>query len=97
MQNRPLNALDRRRKPRRRGTARLFVLGAAFVASAAATNTAATRLHAAGPGVMRDAHPIDPDPPQRTDTRELTFAIQPAPLADVLAAFEMLTGIRVEG
>jgi catecholate siderophore receptor len=85
-------AIDRRRKPRRRGTARLFVLGAAFVASATASDICVSNLYAAEP---RRAVAGAPDSPAAQDSQPLVFAIRPAPLADVIAEFERITQIKV--
>jgi catecholate siderophore receptor len=93
MQNRSFRTLERRRKPRRRGTARLFVLGAAFAASTAVPTSIAT-LHAA----RRWTHavPVDVnDAVQSQDTQTLRFAIPAGPLADVLTAFEKQTRVKV--
>jgi catecholate siderophore receptor len=92
MHNRPFSTIDRRRKPRRRGTARLFVLSAAFVASATASTTLTASLFAAEPPLAA----VGADTAlEAQDTRQLSFSIQPAPLGDVLTAFEQLTGVKV--
>ena len=91
MQNRPFTTLSPRKKARRRGTTRLFVLGAAFAASAAASGTVGTRVHAAA-AMARDAQEGERARP--ADTPPIAFAIQPGPLADVLRAFEQKTGLR---
>jgi catecholate siderophore receptor len=80
MYNRSIATTRRRRKPRRRGTARLFVLGATFAACAAAHGPLATRVHAAV---------------QAEEAAPQQFAIQAGPLADVLAAFEQATQIEI--
>ena len=87
----PLFITGKPRKPRRRGTARLFVLGGAFVTSAAASAGIATPIHAAE---VRWTGGIS-DTAQAQDSRTISFAIPAAPLADVLAAFEQLTRIKV--
>ena len=92
MFNRSMKTTDKRRKPRRRGTARLFVLGAAFAASAAAPGRLATPALAAE---MRWSAVDAKDAAQVQDAQPVRFAIQPAPLADVLAAFEQLTQVKV--
>jgi catecholate siderophore receptor len=94
MRNRSLNPFTRRRKSRRRGAARLFVLGAAFAASATVSDGVGIRVQAAG-RVTTDGRHAPADPLQATDGRRVTFAIQPGPLGDVLAAFEAVTGLRV--
>jgi catecholate siderophore receptor len=86
MQNRSFAAVDRRRKPRKRGTARLFVLSAAFAASAVASPYA----NGVRPAVAAATNPVDVQ-----DTQQLRFAIPPAPLGDVLREFESLTQVRV--
>jgi catecholate siderophore receptor len=89
MQNRSPRTADRRRKGRRRGTARLFVLGAAFAASATA-GTLHTPVYAAEkrpPAAGADA--------AAAQEAQLRFAINPAPLRDVLAEFERITQVKV--
>src|SRR5688572_15249959 len=88
MQNRSPKAADRRRKNRRRGTARLFVLGAAFAASATA-GTLHTPIYAAEKRLAAGA-----DAPAAQEA-QLRFAINPAPLSDVLAEFERVTQVTV--
>lgn len=91
MYHRTFKTADKRPR-RRRGTARLFVLGAAFVASGAPAGRLAAPVHASEmPGVAIDAG----DPAQAPDAPTLRFAIPAAPLADVLAAFERLTRITI--
>jgi catecholate siderophore receptor len=90
MYNRSFSTFARRRKPRRRGTARLFVLGAALAASTASTATTAT-LYASGPRVLVDATGAT----EAQDTQLLRFAIPAGPLTDVLAAFERQTQVKV--
>ena len=92
MYNRSLKCRVARRKPRRRGTARLFVLGAAFVASSAAPGVPVARLHAAD---VRWADGTTTSENQGQDQRTVSFSIAAAPLADVLAAFERVTGIEI--
>ena len=89
MHNRTFKTIHPRRKPRRRGTARLFVLSAAFVASAAAPGQGARIVHAAE-ATVDTAKGLDAQ-----DTQQLQFAIRPAPLGDVLAQFERITGVKV--
>ena len=91
MYRRSLHAIERRRKPRKRGTARLFVLGAAFAASTASGKVVAP-IHAAEP---RWAAVGTAGAPEAQDTQQLRFAIQAAPLGDVLAEFERITQVKV--
>ena len=92
MYNRRFTPLTPRRKARRRGTARLFVLGAAFAASTATGGPLATRLHAAS-GVTRATQSRGAATGQ--SALPIAFAIQPGPLASVLPAFEQMTRTRV--
>ena len=68
------------RRGRKRGTARLFVLSAAFAAavSAHAPRTAAAQT-----------------PPASTQASAVQFSIQAGPLSDVIAAFEKTSGTTV--
>jgi catecholate siderophore receptor len=91
MYRRSLQAIERRRKPRKRGTARLFVLTAAFAASAA-SGEVVTPLHAAE---TRWAAVGTTGASEEQDTRQLRFAIQAAPLGDVLAEFERIAQVKV--
>jgi catecholate siderophore receptor len=92
MKNRSL-ATSRSRRARRRGTSRLFVLGAAFVASTAAHAWAqqpareATSLAARSPGAGGGA------PAQ--GGQALRFDIPPGPLGAVVDRFAQITVIRV--
>ena len=92
MHNRGFKTIERRRKARRRGTARLFVLSAAFAASTAASGTVLQPLYAAE---MRWAAVGTSKVPEAQDTQQLQFAIQAAPLGDVLSQFERITGVKV--
>ncbi len=92
MHNRTFKSLESRRKPRRRGTARLFALSAAFAASSAASPDGVASVHAAE---MRWAVVGTETPAEAQDTQQIRFAIQPAPLGDVLSAFEQLTQVSV--
>ena len=92
MHNRPFKAIGRRQKPRKRGTARLYVLSAAFAATTAASGTVIAPLHAAE---MRRPAVGTAKTPEAQDTQELSFAIQPAPLGDVLAEFERVAQVKV--
>src|SRR5687767_14578463 len=94
MQNRSFRTLERRRKPRRRGTARLFVLSAALAAATAGTVTTAT-LHAAGPRVANGMPANVTEDEEAQDGQTLRFTIPAGPLADVVAAFERLTQVKV--
>ena len=91
MHNRSFKAIGRRQKPRKRGTARLYVLSAAFAASTVASGNVAP-LYAAE--VRRPAVGTEKTP-EAQDTQELSFAIQPAPLGDVLVEFERVTQVKV--
>jgi catecholate siderophore receptor len=92
MHNRSFKAIVRRRKPRRRGTARLFVLSAAFAASATASGKVVPPLYAAE---LRWTAAGTANGPEAQDTQQLPFSIQPAPLGDVLAEFERITALQV--
>ena len=70
------------RRRRRRGTARLFVVGAAFMASTAIGGKIATPVYAQGNGAS-------------TPQVALRFDIATGPLADVARAFEAVTGLAV--
>ncbi len=70
---------------RRRGSARLFVLGAAFAAS----HLAASSPAAAMPPQQATAQPGRPSP------ETLSFAIPPGMLDAVVAEFQRVTGLRV--
>ena len=91
MRNRSLTATDRGHRRRRRGSARLFVLSAAFAASTTAGSlvtsaTAADRSASASRGAAA---------PEAQDARTLAFSIQAQPLGDVIATFEQIAGVRV--
>jgi catecholate siderophore receptor len=92
MHNRSFRAIGRRQKPRKSGTARLYVLGAAFAASTVASGNVVAPLHAAE--VRRPAVATEKTP-EAQDTQELSFAIQPAPLGDVLVEFQRVTQVKV--
>ena len=72
-----------RRNRRRRGTARLFVLGAAFMASA--PGQAMPTVYAQTPAALSTAQSV----------RALQFAIPAGPLGEVLTAFERVAGVKV--
>ena len=87
MRNKTFLKSDRfgRHGKRRRGTARLFVLGAAFVASTAAGRlTPALHAQSLADGAAVQA---------AATTR---FAIAPGPVADVVKAFQQATGLSVQ-
>jgi catecholate siderophore receptor len=92
MHNRSFKTTVRRRKPRRRGTARLFVLSAAFAASATASGKVVPPLYATELGWAAAG---TANGPEAQDAQQLPFAIQPAPLGDVLAEFERITAVQV--
>jgi catecholate siderophore receptor len=81
MKNTPRRNADRNgRRTRRRGTARLFVLGAAFVAAAAGGRMLPT-VHAQTSTAQ--------------SLRTLQFNIPAGPLGDALTAFERVAGVKV--
>jgi hypothetical protein len=91
-----------RRHRRRRGTSRLFVIGAAFVASTAVTARLTPPLYAQG--TLRDARIVTAralgtstigaaDDGQATQTT--TFAIPAGTIGAVMDQFRTVTGIRV--
>jgi catecholate siderophore receptor len=89
MKNRIVRQSDTRRgRPRRRGTSRLFVLGAAFVASASAGSTWST-AHAQG----LDAAPVSAGAQSSSTFR---FSIPAGTIATAVEQFQTVTGIRVE-
>ncbi len=94
MFNRSFTPTTKRRKARRRGTARLFVLGTAFVASTAAYGQLTTRVHAEA-RVTASSHADVKEHGETQDAQPLLFAIAAGPLSDVLSAFEQLTKIKV--
>ena len=87
MKNKPFSTSDRscRAGKRRRGTARLFVLGAAFMAS-----TAAGRL---APPVQAQSL-ADGAAVQAVATTR--FAIAAGPVADVIKVFQQATGLSIQ-
>jgi catecholate siderophore receptor len=91
MHNRSFQTIGRQ-KPRKRGTARLYVLTAAFAASAAASGNVVAPLYAAE---MRRSPVGTTKTPDEQDLQELSFAIQAAPLGDVLVEFERVTQVKV--
>ncbi len=91
MRNRSFKTIGRRPKPRKRGTARLFVLSAAFAASTAASGVVAPASAAERPWAAN----ATPRNAEAQDIEQLRFAIRPAPLGDVLAEFERVTQVKV--
>jgi catecholate siderophore receptor len=97
MKNKTLGNADKnsRRRGKRRGTARLFVLGAAFMAS---TTVSAGRLKAAPTserlGTTVQAQALNGSAAAQSE-RAIRFDIPAGPLSDVLRAFERLAGVRV--
>ena len=91
MHNRTFRNMRSRRRPRRRGTARLFILGAAVAASAAASTGTVQPLYAA----ELKAAVGERDSADAQKDRVVLFSIPAAPLADVLAAFEQQTAMKV--
>jgi hypothetical protein len=98
MKNRTFPAFrPRSSRPRKRGTSRLFVLGAAFAASTAATGFGVAPAQAAqlgrnersavGSGAL--------SAPVAQDRTAVRFDIPPGPLRDVVGRFEGVAGIRV--
>ena len=67
------------RHGRKRGTARLFVLGAAFAAATSGSGTSAAQAQT----------------PPAQSAAAVVFSIQPGPVSDVIAAFQTATGTRV--
>lgn len=93
MWNRPVrNAIPSRKRPRRRGTARLyrlFVVGSALAASnAAGVQAAAAPKHALNQGVPASAGAAQ-------DSQVLQFNIPSGLLDVVLAAFQRVAGLKV--
>ena len=91
-----------RPRRRRRGTSRLFVLGAAFMASAAVGGKLATPLHAQG--TLRDTRVISARPAgsgavvatdEGQGTQIATFDIPAGTIGDVADRFRTLTAIRI--
>src|SRR5262245_38039455 len=102
MKKRTLSSLSNARpRRRRRGTSRLFVLGAAFMASTALSGKLATPAHAqatreAGVLAARSAGSSaigETDEGQATQTA--TFDIPAGTVGAVVERFDKLTGIRV--
>ena len=93
MKNRTFLKADRNGRRRRRGTARLFVLGATFVASTSATMLAkeshpTSVLHV---GRLQQA----PASAAASQTGRVQYAIPAGPLGDLLGRFEHTSGVRL--
>jgi catecholate siderophore receptor len=85
MKNKSLAKPDKvGRLSRRKGTARLFVLGAAFMASTVGSGLASTA------DAQTPAAALAPQ-----GTTALQFNIAAGPLSDVLSAFQQATGVKV--
>ena len=85
MKNRTFKKADRNGRRRRRGTARLFVLGAAFMASTSAAGLSAQSQRS-------------PQPSANTRTVQQArtqYSIEPGPLGDLLERFEQVSGVKV--
>jgi catecholate siderophore receptor len=89
MKYRTFASLRKSSSPRRRGRTRLFVLGAAFAASAIGTRSA----NATPAPAQQQQGPSAAGEPQAT--RTLRFDIREGALASVLAQFEQITGLTV--
>ena len=85
MKNRTFKKADRNSRRRRRGTARLFVLGAAFMASTSAAGISAQSQRSTQPTANTRAV-------QQARTQ---YAIGPGPLGELLEQFEQVSGIKV--
>ena len=85
MKNRTLKTADRNSRRRRRGTARLFVLGAAFMASTSAAGLSAQSQELA----QRAANA------RSVQQARTQYAIAPGPLGELLAQFEQVSGVKV--
>jgi catecholate siderophore receptor len=84
VKNRTLKTCDRNGRRRRRGTARLFVLSAAFLASTSATGLAA-----------QSQRSVPPPANSRAVQARVEYAIDPGPLGDLLERFEQVSGVKV--
>jgi len=85
VKNRTFKKTDRNRRHRRRGTARLFVLGAAFMASTSAAGLSAQSQRPSQPSASTDA----------VQQARAQYAIDPGPLGDLLERFEHVSGVKV--
>ena len=88
MKYRTFASLRKSSSPRRRGTTRLFVLGAAFAAGTLGANSAS-----ATPAPAQQQGPAAAGEPQAT--RTMRFDIREGSLSDVLAQFEQITGLKI--
>jgi catecholate siderophore receptor len=93
VKNRTFKKNDRNTRRRRRGTARLFVLGTALIASTSATalarQTQATAV--AGTGQQQQA----PANASASQTGRVQYSIPAGPLGDLLERFEQTSGVRL--
>jgi catecholate siderophore receptor len=85
VKNRTFKKADQKGRRRRRGTARLFVLGAAFMASTSAAGLSAQAQRPSQPAANTRAV-------QHTRAQ---YAIDPGPLGDLLGRFEQVSGVKV--
>ena len=85
MKNRTFKKADRNGRRRRRGTARLFVLGAAFMASTSV------------PALARQLEPAQQTPAsaRAVQPTRAQYAIASGPLGDLLERFEQASGVTV--
>jgi catecholate siderophore receptor len=90
VKNRTFKKADQNGRRRRRGTARLFVLGAAFLASASLSAQSQTPV--ATRADQRAVGRVLSDPPQQTRAQ---YAIPAGPLGDLLERFELASGVRL--
>ena len=88
MKNRTPSSLTKRVRPRRKGRMRLFVLGAAFVASGVATPRSVT-------AAPRPAQAASGHDSTHLSSAAARFDIAPGPLDRVAAEFERITGLKV--
>jgi catecholate siderophore receptor len=102
MKNRTFASTNPSRRRRRRGTSRLFVLSAAFMASTAVAGKLTTPVHAQG--TLRDTRVVSSraatssaigNLDEGQATRTATFDIPAGPIGGVADRFHAVTGIRV--
>jgi catecholate siderophore receptor len=95
MKNRIVSKADRNGRRRRRGTARLFVLGAAFVAS-----TSASALAKPAPSTMRRAaigiDRLAQSPATATQNARTQYAIPSGPVGDLVERFQQASGVTLK-
>jgi catecholate siderophore receptor len=91
VKNRTFKKADRNGRRRRRGTARLFVLGAAFMASTSATTLAQTPVSPSGAERLQQASRAA----TAAQTGRAQYAIPSGTLGDLLERFEQASGVRV--